>query len=159
MFARANKAGEMLSGKPGKKGAGLSFIDSEVVVSGDLVSAAQIHIDGRVEGDVRCVTLCQGQTGTIVGNIVAEQARLAGLVDGGVAARNLILEPSARITGDVTYETLTIAAGAQIEGRLARREGPAEASPKMAAARTPRLAALEPTELFVSPAVPRAAAL
>ena len=42
-------------------------------------------------------------------------------------ARSVIVEASARITGDVTYETISIAAGAQIDGRLARREALATA--------------------------------
>lgn len=124
----------MFSGGKGKRpaaakqggrsgGGGLSFIGPDVVVSGDLTTESQIHIDGRIDGDVACATLIQGKGGTIAGNIVAESACIAGLVDGTVNARLVTLEPSARVTGDVTYETLSIAAGATIDGRLARREG------------------------------------
>jgi hypothetical protein len=38
-----------------------------------------------------------------------------------VVARSLIVEAAARIMGDIAYEVITIEAGAQIEGRLARR--------------------------------------
>lgn len=108
----------------GKSGVGgLSFIGPDVVVSGDLTTESQIHIDGRIDGNVACAMLIQGKGGTIAGNIVAESACIAGLVDGTVNARLVTLEPSARVTGDVTYETLSIAAGAAIDGRLARREG------------------------------------
>jgi cytoskeletal protein CcmA (bactofilin family) len=50
------------------------------------------------------------------------------------------LEPTARVTGDVTYETLSIAAGAAIEGRLTRKDAaivsiaPAAAKPAPAPA-------------------------
>ena len=105
-----------------KGGGGLSFIGSDVVVSGDVAAKSQIHIDGRIDGNVHCETLIQGGGGVIAGHIVADAAHLAGLVDGTVKARLVTLEATARVTGDVTYETLSIAAGAAIEGRLTRKE-------------------------------------
>lgn len=108
--------------RPARVGApGLSFIGPEVVVSGDVATEAQLHVDGRIEGDVKCAQLIQGIQGVIAGNIDADEARLAGTVEGVVVARTLFVEASARILGDVAYETLSIDAGAQIEGRLARR--------------------------------------
>jgi len=124
MFAGGKGKGPAPVRQTGKSGSGgLSFIGSDVVVSGDLATVSQIHIEGRVDGNVRCGTLTQGQDGIIAGNILAESACIAGLVDGTVQARLVTLEPTARVTGDVTYETLSIAAGATIDGRLARREG------------------------------------
>ena len=124
MFSSSKGKGPAAARQGGRSGAGgLSFISPDVVVSGDLTTESQIHIDGRIEGNVTCATLIQGKGGTIAGNIVAESACIAGLVDGTVNARLVTLEPSARVTGDVTYETLSIAAGAAIDGRLARREG------------------------------------
>ena len=58
----------------------------------------------------------------MTGNIDAEEARIGGLVEGTVAARNLVLESSARIKGDIVYQTISVAAGAQVDGRLARSE-------------------------------------
>src|SRR3546814_16149842 len=78
--------------------------------------------------------LSQGESGTIAGNIVTEEARLAGLVDGTVTAQRLILGPTARITGDVSYEILSIEPGARIDGRFASREGAATAAPKLVVA-------------------------
>jgi cytoskeletal protein CcmA (bactofilin family) len=111
--------------KAARKGdTALSFIGAEMVVSGDIATDARLHVDGRIEGDIRCGTLSQGESGTIAGNIVAEEVRLAGLVDGTVTARRLVLSPTARVTGDVAYEVLSIESGARIDGRFARREGP-----------------------------------
>lgn len=100
---------------------GLSFFGPEVVVTGDVATGANLHVDGRIDGHVRCAQLCQGAGGTIAGDIVADEARIAGTVEGTVDARTLVVEASGRIAGDVTYETITIAAGARIDGRLARR--------------------------------------
>lgn len=122
MFSR-NQPAPGAALKAGKAAApGLSFLGPEMVISGDVATSAQIHLDGRIDGNVRCAQLCQGATGIIAGDIVADEARICGLVQGTVDARTLIVEPSARVTGDVAYETISIAAGARIDGRLARRE-------------------------------------
>jgi cytoskeletal protein CcmA (bactofilin family) len=127
MFSSANKSRS--GGRSASPGAGgLSFIGADVLVSGDISTTGQIHVDGRIDGNVRCATLIQGEGGTVAGHILAEEARIAGLVDGAIRARVVELEPSAKVTGDVTYETLNIAAGAVIEGRLSRREGAAAAA-------------------------------
>jgi cytoskeletal protein CcmA (bactofilin family) len=120
MFSR-DKTGATLPKASRSGPPGLSFIGPEVLVSGDLATDAQLHVDGRIDGNVRCSQLVQGEAGIIAGNINAEEARIAGTVEGQVNVRTLFVEAGAKILGDVTYETLSIDAGAQIEGRLARR--------------------------------------
>jgi cytoskeletal protein CcmA (bactofilin family) len=152
----------------------LSFIGADVVVSGNVAATSQIHIDGRIDGNVHCDTLVQGTGGVIAGHIVADAAHLAGLVDGTVKARLVTLEASARVTGDVAYETLSIAAGAAIEGRLTRKEAapaaveaplapvelgkPEPAKPKIAKAARSAVKAEEPGLLAAAAAPPPLAA-
>jgi cytoskeletal protein CcmA (bactofilin family) len=148
MFSIGRKtAAGGIPARPGSKGANLSFIAPDMVVSGDVSGTGQIHIDGRVDGNVQCEMLIQGHGGTIAGNIVADAAHLAGLVDGTVKARTVTLEQTARVTGDVTYETLSIAAGAAIEGRVSRRQD-----------QPPAAAALEPPAAAESAPAPAPAA-
>ena len=116
MFSRGSKTSGFK-----RNGAQFSFIGPEVAIVGDVATTGQLHIDGKVTGDVRCATLTQGESGEIHGNILAEEARLAGLVDGAVEAGSLGLDSSARVTGDILYETLMVAAGAEVEGRFRRR--------------------------------------
>jgi cytoskeletal protein CcmA (bactofilin family) len=99
----------------------MSIIGSEVIISGDLATDAQLHVDGRIDGNVRCAQLIQGPDGIISGNIHADEARLAGTVEGTVSAATLTVEATARILGDIAYDTIGIEAGARIEGRLGRR--------------------------------------
>jgi cytoskeletal protein CcmA (bactofilin family) len=120
MFSRDKTSGTLP--RPARAGAqGLSFIGPEVLVSGDLTTDAQLHVDGRIDGNVRCQQLIQGAAGIVAGNIQADEARIAGTVEGQVNVRALFVEASARIMGDIAYETISIDAGAQLEGRLARR--------------------------------------
>ena len=148
----------MFSRKPSGSGAGksgpaeLSFFARDVVIEGDVTSGAQIHVEGRIAGNVRCARLCQSEGGTIAGDILADEARIAGQVEGTVSAGTLMVEASARITGDVTYETISIAAGGRIDGRLARRE--ALAAGEAASA----VLIATPTEPEPEPVAPRAEA-
>jgi cytoskeletal protein CcmA (bactofilin family) len=132
VFSRS-KAGPRGAGK----GATYSFIGPEVVVTGDIATPGQLHVDGKVVGDVSCGTLSQGDGGEINGNILADEARLAGLIDGAVSAGSLLLEPTARVTGDVLYETLTVSTGAQVDGRFKRRQGGEDGSSRAKIAAVP----------------------
>lgn len=98
-----------------------SVLGSDLSLKGDIRASADLQIDGNVEGDITCTTLVQGDTSTITGGIKAESARLAGTVNGSIAARELVVLRSAKITGDVFYDALTIEQGAQVEGRFAHR--------------------------------------
>ena len=122
MFSSKQSAVAAGAARPAKSGAPrLSFIGPEVIISGDLATDAQLHVDGRIDGNVRCAQLCQGADGIISGNIHADEARLAGTVEGTVTAASIAVEASARILGDIAYDTISIEAGARIEGRLGRR--------------------------------------
>jgi cytoskeletal protein CcmA (bactofilin family) len=122
-----------------------SFLGAEVQVTGDIETPGQLHLDGKVTGDVRCGTLVQGTSGEVRGNIVAGEARIAGLVDGAIEAGTLSLDPSAKVTGDMLYETLSIAGGADVEGRFKRRKGAGDGS---GAARTKAAESASPPPLF-----------
>lgn len=102
----------------GAKRAMFSVIGPDIVITGNVAATADLHIDGRIDGDVQCGNLIQGADGRIKGAVVAESARLAGTIEGSVSVRQLTIERAARITGDVEYETIAIETGASIDGRL-----------------------------------------
>lgn len=123
MFGRDAKG----SGEKVRRGCTVSVVGADMVVSGDVSSEEELRVDGRIEGDVRCRALDLGEGGTIEGDIAAEEARIAGTVSGKVDARMIVLEAGARVTGDVQYESLAVAAGARVDGRLGHRDGAAAA--------------------------------
>lgn len=95
-----------------------SIIASDVEIVGNVNARVDLHIDGKVQGDVTCGSLVQGEGSLISGKVVAASARLSGQVEGSIEAVELVIEASARISGDVTYENLTIAPGGQVEGKF-----------------------------------------
>jgi cytoskeletal protein CcmA (bactofilin family) len=113
--------------RPVANGATFSVIGPDVTITGNIEASADLHVDGKVVGDVTCASLVQGEKSLIEGAIVAERARLSGQVKGTINARELVVLKSARIEGDVTYETLTIEQGAAVNGRFAPKGASAEA--------------------------------
>jgi cytoskeletal protein CcmA (bactofilin family) len=101
----------------GKRGQ-FSVLGADLTITGNVSATAELHLEGRIEGDVDCGTLLQGAESQIVGNVRAESARLAGSIEGTVRVRQLTVERTARITGDVEYENITMENGGHIDGRL-----------------------------------------
>lgn len=102
-------------------GAAVSVLGGDTTLSGSIKADTDLHIDGRVEGDVTCNALVQGEGSEVIGAINAESARIAGRVDGSVTAREVMIMKTARICGDIVYDSLTIEQGAQLDGRLTPR--------------------------------------
>jgi len=102
-------------------GSTFSVIGSDVVIKGDVSATVDLHVDGRIEGDIKCASLVQGEGSHIEGGITAETARIGGSVTGSIAARELVVLRTAKISGDVHYDALTIEQGAEVEGRFAHR--------------------------------------
>jgi cytoskeletal protein CcmA (bactofilin family) len=100
-----------------------SVLGADIVITGNLAATSDLHIDGRIEGDVRCSSLVQGAESQIFGRVEADDARLAGAIEGSVRARQLTVERTARITGDVEYETIMVEQGGHIDGRLKHMSG------------------------------------
>ncbi len=100
------------------KGATFSVIGADVTITGDIRATVDLHIDGRIQGDVTCASLVQGEGSHIIGAIEADQARLSGAIEGSLNVKTLVIEAKARIKGDVSYESLSMAVGALVDGRL-----------------------------------------
>lgn len=113
MFGKDQKSGARETG-------GMSFIGSEVTITGNIGGGGNLHIDGRVDGDVVCSSIIVGDGGQVNGNVRAGEARIAGTVNGTVAAEILTIASSARIDGDLSYDSVSIETGARVEGRVKR---------------------------------------
>lgn len=111
-------------------GSTFSVIGADVSIKGDINASADLHVDGTIEGDIKCSSIVQGETSRIMGGVEAQQARLAGHVMGSIRVRELVILRTAQIEGDVHYDALTIEQGAQVEGRFAHSTPSAPAKDK-----------------------------
>jgi cytoskeletal protein CcmA (bactofilin family) len=122
-------------------GSTFSVLGADVAIKGNVEASADLHVDGTVEGDLTCTSLVQGDSSLIEGSITADSARLSGTIKGTITVRELVILKSARIDGDVHYETLTVEQGASVNGRFApdAAKGAKAAAPLAASAPAPKL--------------------
>ena len=114
-------AASLVASSGPRGGSTFSILGADLAIKGDVSASADLHVDGRIEGDIACAALVQGEGSEIHGAVTAQTARLAGTVRGSISAGELIILKSARIFGDVHYDALTIEQGAQVDGRFAPR--------------------------------------
>ena len=101
-----------------------SIISGDLVVKGTLVSAGDLQIDGRVEGDIRAGGLVIGDKASIEGDIIAEEATVRGHVQGSIRARKIQLCSTGRVQGNILHEALSMEAGAYFEGNCRHSDNP-----------------------------------
>lgn len=127
----------MLIRKRNERGGGsadTSLIARGTVIRGDLRFSGALHLDGRIEGAVLAegedAVFTLSEHGLVQGEIHVPHAIINGQVHGDIhVAERLELAPQARVAGDVHYRTLEMAAGAQVNGRMAHR-AEAQAAPR-----------------------------
>ena len=100
-----------------------SIIGPDLKVVGNLKSDGEIQIEGTIEGDIDVPLLTVGEQGKVDGSTVAETVRISGTVNGRVQAKTVRLDKSAKVTADITYESLAIEAGAYFEGQVQPMKG------------------------------------
>ncbi|MFC3050950.1 bactofilin family protein [Kordiimonas pumila] len=103
-----------------------SIIASDVEIKGNIKTSGELQLDGTIIGDLACGGLAMGETGSVVGTIIADTVSIRGTVKGEVRARSVRLEQSAVIEGDIYHESLSVEAGAKLTGHFAHTSSPRE---------------------------------
>lgn len=109
-----------------------SLIGRQTEIFGDLRFSGWLHVDGTVKGNVvaddeSSSVLTLSEHGTIEGEVRVPNVVLNGVVIGDVHARDQIeLAVNARITGNVYYQLIEMAMGAEVNGNLVHRAEQAE---------------------------------
>ena len=129
MFSKKPDSTDRPSGNATMSDSTFSVLGPDIAIKGDLTASKDLHLDGRIEGDIKCAALVQGITSEVTGIVIADSARIAGTIKGSITAGTLVILKTARIEGDVAYESLTIEEGARVNGKFAPR--PIEAEPKL----------------------------
>ena len=93
-------------------------------ISGDLHFTGGCHVDGTVNGSVTAdpdskSALSISEEGNIDGGVTVPYVVLNGIVRGDVFANQRVeLGPTARVIGNVYYNLIEMAIGAEINGKL-----------------------------------------
>ncbi len=99
-----------------------SIISSDLTIVGDLKSDGDLQIEGTIEGDINSRQITVGEQAKVEGCIVADTVHVSGTVMGQIKAQTVHLDRNAKVTGDVIHATLTMEAGALLEGQVRRLE-------------------------------------
>jgi cytoskeletal protein CcmA (bactofilin family) len=98
-----------------------SIISQDVRLTGTLTSQGEVQLDGRIDGDIKVQHLVIGSTGIVEGIVEAKSVIVKGKIIGSLNASEVTIQRSAHVHGDVFHDTLSIEAGAEIEGNLKQR--------------------------------------
>jgi cytoskeletal protein CcmA (bactofilin family) len=101
-----------------------SILSADTAITGTLVSAGDMQIDGKVEGDVRSVSLVIGDKAEIHGEIIAEDVTVRGRVVGRIRARKVLLCATSHVEGDILHEAFAVESGAFFEGNCRHSDNP-----------------------------------
>ncbi|MCY4361663.1 MAG: polymer-forming cytoskeletal protein [Gammaproteobacteria bacterium] len=114
-----------------------TLVGENTELTGDVNFVGGLHVDGIVKGNISADTdtnslFSLSEQGTIEGEINVPYNVIDGTVIGNIyGSKHVELEAKSRITGDVYYNLLEIASGAQISGRLVHTPDAGEAEPKL----------------------------
>ncbi len=101
-----------------------TLVGSNTKVNGDLNFEGGCHVDGTVNGNVSADTesnsaLSVSEDANIKGGVTVPYVVLHGIVRGDVfASKRVELGPTARVIGNVYYNLIEMAIGAEINGKL-----------------------------------------
>jgi cytoskeletal protein CcmA (bactofilin family) len=101
-----------------------TLVGQHTVIQGDVRFSGGLHIDGTIKGNVTAENdgvsmLSVSDNGTIEGEVNVPHIILNGVVIGDVhASKHVELSSKARINGNVHYNLIEMAIGAEVNGKL-----------------------------------------
>jgi cytoskeletal protein CcmA (bactofilin family) len=95
-----------------------NIIGKGTIVEGNIETYGNIRVEGKVMGSVKSKSkIALGQSSYVDGNIIAQNAEISGEVKGVVEVTDqLILRPTAVISGDIITNKLIVESGATFNG-------------------------------------------
>jgi cytoskeletal protein CcmA (bactofilin family) len=103
---------------------GLTLIDRDVTLVGEIVSEENIRLRGRIEGNVvTSGSVVIEPHGSVLGDITAENLIVEGSIEGRVVvARKFELRPTGRMRGDIRASVVAIAEESFLQGKVMATE-------------------------------------
>jgi len=107
-------------GVPRDVGDVVSIVGPGMKVVGDCSSDGTIRIEGQVEGSVKAAkSVVIGKDGVVIGDVVTQDAIVAGRVNGSVNAESRVeLQTTCRVEGDIRSRRIKLDEGGQVDGQL-----------------------------------------
>ena len=105
-----------------------TLVGKNTTVTGDVSFSGGLHVEGKVCGNVQSdddsAILVLSENGIIEGEVRVPNMVLNGTVEGDVhASERVELAIKSRVTGNVYYNLIEMAMGAEVNGNLVHRKG------------------------------------
>lgn len=120
---------DILKNKTASKSRFDTLIARGTEIKGDVIFTGGLHVDGAVEGQIKAADdnpqaiVRLSEDGMVNGNIVAPEVIINGRVQGNVySSEHVVLAPKASITGNVYYNLIEMAVGAEVNGNLVHQK-------------------------------------
>ena len=100
-----------------------SVIGNDLKIMGQglkIIGRGTLQVDGEVEGDVQAAEVIIGEQGKVTGMVAGQQVVVRGKVSGVVCAKNVALQATSEVQGDIHHMSFAIEQGAMFEGRSRR---------------------------------------
>jgi cytoskeletal protein CcmA (bactofilin family) len=102
----------------------VSVIGPELLVTGNLETTSELRIEGDVQGDVYAARIVVGEQARVVGNMVADEIDVSGVVQGTIRGNAVRFRSGSHVEGEIMHRKLTIEQGAYFEGKSRRSDNP-----------------------------------
>ena len=109
---------------PTAESGGRSHLGAGSRIVGELSFPGTVELPGYVKGRVDADAIEIEETGEVEGELHAASVVIKGRFNGQVIGGNVKLHTSARVAGDISYESLSIDSGAELEGKCTSRPYP-----------------------------------
>lgn len=108
---------------------GRSHLGKGSRITGELYFPGTVELPGYIKGRVEASAIVIEEAGEVEGEIHAASVTIQGRFDGKVSGGKVALHANACVTGEITYDSISIESGAQIEAKCTRRAPAEEAAP------------------------------
>lgn len=98
-----------------------SVIQEDLTITGMVMTDGAVEVHGTLLGDMFAKTVYVAPGALVRGDLVAEAVSVAGVHEGRVTARSVLLGSNARCKGAILHQRLTIEDGAEFEGSVLRK--------------------------------------
>ncbi|HEX4352835.1 MAG TPA: polymer-forming cytoskeletal protein [Polyangiales bacterium] len=103
-----------------------TVIGRGTVIEGTVRVSGRVQVDGQIDGSLIAEGhVSVGPSGSIVGEVIADQLAVGGRVEGKVTVReHLHIAPGGSTRGELRYGSLQVDRGGVIDGSTLHGEGP-----------------------------------
>lgn len=100
---------------------GRSYIAAGSGIVGDLEFPGLVEVFGTITGNLSAGSIMVGEGGVVKGSLIAASITLRGQATGKIIGETVLCHSTAQISGEITYATLMVESGAELEATMRLR--------------------------------------